>query len=63
MSKVLNTRLRWVRSKKLDELILWVNRLPYKVEIKGNPVKDGKKWVLFYIIPDDIIKEVPHGDI
>lgn len=32
----------------------WVQSQDFKVEIKGNPVKDGSRWVLFFILPDGV---------
>lgn len=64
MGKVDSTQLRYIRSKKLDLIQLYVVSLPYKIEIKGNPVFDGKKWTLFFtLLAGEILKEVPSGDI
>lgn len=54
--EVKQTRLRYILASSLDELELAVNSLPFKIEIKGNPVNTGKKWVLFFIIPDSVDK-------
>ena len=29
-----------------------VNQLPFKIEIKGAPVLNGKIWYLFFILPE-----------
>lgn len=49
-----STRLRFVSSKDIDNLLGWVNSLPYKIEIKGNPVLNKSKWFLFFVIPEDL---------
>jgi len=56
MSEVINTRLRFICSKDVERITLYPNKLPYKIEIKGNPVFNprDKKWYLFFIIPDII---------
>jgi hypothetical protein len=53
MKEVLHTKLNYVFSKDFDKIFMWVNSLPYKIEIKGNAVHDGKNWYLFFIQPDD----------
>lgn len=64
MEKTKNTRLRYVKSKSADSIIEYTNRLlPYKVEIKGNPVFVDKKWYLWFVIPEDNMKEMPFGDL
>lgn len=49
-----STRLSWLASKDIKKLCLAVQLLPFKIEIKGNPVKDGNLWYLFFIPPDHI---------
>ena len=52
------TRLRYVKSKDADKIVEFVNRLlHHKIEIKGNPVLNGKTWFLWFNLPDDLIKE------
>ena len=63
MSEIINTRIRYVASKDVDLLISYVNSLPYKIEIKGNPILKGKKWFLFFILPDNANKEIITGDL
>jgi len=59
-----STRLRYIEAKKLESLIAYVNKLPYKIEIKGNPIVRDKKWFLFFIPPDSTeSKEIPWGKI
>jgi len=48
-----STRIRYISSKDVDEIIGFVNRLPFKIEIKGNPVLKGSKWFLFFILPEN----------
>lgn len=62
--EIKSTRIRWVASKDKDLLMAWVSNLPYKIEIKGNPVLEGKKWVLFYILPESpALKEIIGRDL
>jgi len=58
-----NTRLRYISSKKIENLIRYVNGLPYRIEIKGGPVYDGKQWSLFFVLPDDLLKEMKFGKL
>lgn len=51
---VKNTRLRFIAAKTAGEISLAVSSLPFKVEIKGNPVFDGKRWILWFVIPDNV---------
>jgi len=64
MSKPIATRLRWSASKDADLLMSYVNKLPYRIEIKGTPVLKGAKWFLWFILPDDEnLKEEFSGDL
>ena len=47
-----STRLKYIAAKNFDVLTRAVEALPFKVEIKGNPVLYGKKWVIYFVIPD-----------
>ena len=47
-----STRLRAATSKNLDSLLLWSNKIPFKIEIKGNPVFKSRKWHLFFVLPE-----------
>ncbi len=59
-----NTRLRYIRSKSPDLLLEYANKyIAYKIEIKGNPIFARKKWYLWFVLPEDLIKELPYGDI
>lgn len=60
-----NTRLRFISSKDALKVVGYCNNLPYKIEIKGNPVLNGKTWFLWFIIPDEIVKgiELKWGDL
>lgn len=51
---VKSTRLRYIRAKSIDDLSEFVSSLPFKIEIKGYPVKDGKRWLLWFIPPDSV---------
>ena len=53
MPQVRSTRLRYIKASSLDVLSSAVDGLPFKVEIKGNPVKDGRAWVIWFVIPDE----------
>ncbi len=62
MADIAHTQLRFVSSKELEKVLFWVNHLPYKVEIKGNPIFN-KKWYLFFILPDKLVKEITSGSL
>lgn len=49
-----STRLRYIRAKTAEELTKAVTLLPVKVEIKGGPVFNDKKWTVFFVIPDNV---------
>lgn len=57
------TRLRYVAAKNPDDLIRFLTTLGMRVEIKGAPVWDGTRWVLWFIPPDDIAKDVKSGKL
>ena len=59
----IQTRLRYISSKKVEKLIQYVNGLPYRIEIKGGPIYDGKLWSLFFVLPDDLMKEMNFGKL
>jgi len=62
--QVNSTRLRFVSSKNAMKIVSYCNSLPYKIEIKGNPILDGRVFVLFFVIPDSIDKdEAKWGDL
>lgn len=46
------TRLRYIRTSSIDDLVIAVASLPFRVELKGNPVKDDGKWVIFFVLPE-----------
>lgn len=46
------TRLRFVSSKDPKALIQFLDSLGVRVEVKGNPVFNGKKWFLWFIPSD-----------
>lgn len=47
------TLLRYIKSKDPDLLTMAVGALPFKVEIKGSPVKDKGKWILFFTLDEE----------
>jgi hypothetical protein len=51
-SEIKTTRLRYVAANSPDVLTLLLDRLPCKVEIKGAPVFDGNRWLVWFVIPD-----------
>lgn len=51
--RVVSTRLRFIKSKEINLLTSFIDRLSFKVEIKSI-AHDGKKWACFFIIPDEI---------
>jgi len=53
-----STRLRAATSKDLESLLSWLNKLPFKVEIKGNPVFKDKKWYLFFVLPESFNPQI-----
>lgn len=57
------TRLRYVRSKDPDQLIAFLAALTFRVQVYGSPVWDGKKWILWFVPPDDVTIDVPSGDL
>jgi len=58
------TRLRYICSKTPADLIKYINNLPYKVEIKGNPVLFKGKMYLYFVLPEsDLVKEIASGDL
>lgn len=55
MTELQSTRLRFIKAPSLEILMSAVESLPYKVEIKGSPVKDGDAWVVFFTIPESVL--------
>ena len=47
-----STRLRFVSARVAGDLSLAISRLPFKVEIKAIE-NDGKRWVAWFILPED----------
>lgn len=52
------TRLRFVKSKKPERIVEFLNALGSRVQIYGSPVWDGKAWWLWFV-PDDRKTDVP----
>jgi hypothetical protein len=48
-----STRLRYIAAPEIAMLLTAVESLTFRVEVKGNPVRDGKLWFLFFVLPDD----------
>lgn len=63
MSEIISTRLRYVRATTAQALTKFVNDLTFKIEIKGNPVKDGKYWYLYFVLPDNIAIRMDNMEI
>lgn len=57
-----STRLRYIQAKTPLALTAAVSRLPFKVEIKGGPVRNGNKWIVFFVIPD-YVKEFQNIEV
>lgn len=51
-----STQLRSLIAKDVETLELAINRLQFKVELKGSPSPhpDGDGWVVWFVIPDEI---------
>ena len=63
MSNNASTKLRFVSSKDERLILAWVNRLPYKIEIKGAPIFARSRWYLYFVIPDLAGKEILSGQL
>lgn len=50
--EIKTTRLRWVSAKSPDDIVLFLDSLRYKVEIKGGPVRDKNRWFLWFVLPE-----------
>jgi hypothetical protein len=48
----ITTRLRYVSAKGPKQIVEFFNRLGLRVQIYGNPVWDGKRWVCWFVPPD-----------
>jgi len=58
------TKLRYIASRDPKKIVKYVNELiPYKIEIKGSPVLNNKKWFLWFNLPDKPIQEIYFGDL
>lgn len=57
------TRLRYVSAKSLDEVMAFVSSLKFKIEIKGQPMKQGSRWFLFFVLPEDPRVELKSVDL
>jgi hypothetical protein len=58
------TKLRYIKTKNPDRVVEYTNKLlGYKVEIKGAPVYSKGAWFLWFVLPEDLMKEMPFGDI
>lgn len=60
MVKAYATRLRYASSSSPEELEGIVNSLPFKVELKSIQW-DGKKWVCWFVLPDNVSHETYNG--
>lgn len=53
MAKLDSTRLRYVSATEAGALSIFISELPYKVEIKGNPVFADGRFYLFFVLPEE----------
>lgn len=58
MGRPATTRLRYVAAKKPESLVQYLAVLGMRVQIYGAPVWDGKRWVLWFVPPDDMAVDV-----
>jgi len=58
-----NTRIRYISSKNIDDIMIAVNSLPFKIEIKSSPVFADKKWWLFFILPESDLTDFKNLEI
>lgn len=63
MAEIRSTRLRFFSSKTPEALVAAVDSLQFKVEIKGGPAHDGKRWVLFFVLPEMEGIDLKSGDV
>ena len=49
----MGTQLRYMISKDIDRLIMVVGRLPFKIEIKGQPMLLDDGWHIFFTIDEN----------
>lgn len=54
MAEITTTRLRFVSAKDPKDLGLFLDQLAFRVEIKGQPVWNGSRYILFFVIPDNV---------
>lgn len=59
---VKSTRLRYVSSKELEPITMWVTQQPFKVELKSLVVKSNKFYQTF-VIPDNVPDDFPNVDL
>jgi hypothetical protein len=53
-----------VKSKNPETILEYANKLlGYKIEIKGNPVHVKGKWFLWFVLPEELMKELPYGNL
>jgi hypothetical protein len=51
--EIRSTRLRFIAAKQAEVVSALVSSLPFKVELKGNPVRsDDGYWYSWFVIPD-----------
>lgn len=53
MAVALTTRLRFVSARRPEQIVEFLNRLGFRVQIYGSPVWDGKRWFLWFVPPDN----------
>lgn len=54
MSKPITTRLRFVSAASPERIVEYLDRLPYRVQIYGAPVWNGRRWFLWFVPPDNV---------
>ena len=48
----MGTRLRFLQAKSKRDLIVMIESLPFKIEIKGMPFKEGKEWTIWFTVDE-----------
>lgn len=54
MAKVNHTKLRFIAAADPKIVTAAVEKLPFKIEIKGAPVLNGQIWYLWFTIQDEV---------
>ena len=51
-SDVKTTRLRYIAGNSLEAVYMAVDKLGFKVEVKGGPVVKDDRWFLSFVLPE-----------